>query len=308
MVDELRIIQIATGVYPELKKKIKNPLRNDDKGSCFFKHHRNYIRLHDYSDPLYHMANCWDLLALSLWGRRIESAEDMKELKRYLAQTNGYARVAPPVKKDDFKTTIRWELAPLPLEFEQYVLRYGIERSHLIEDRLSGVKWYEYNFEEAPDVFKRRRPQPLHALLTIGDRGKLYQPGSKLKFMTNFSKNDYWFWNNEGPTYLCGSWKDGRVVANMGFRCAAFQSESMLPDDLSPIYNGQFLWVGDIDPAGLKLTAWACDTISKRGFNIKPVDLRKVFHRDEDKDISDIRAYDGSDIYLKPFLKQYHEP
>lgn len=257
MLDHREIWAIATGVYPEVGKKVCNPLRSDTHPGCSFEWQGDYLRLKDFGNRYYHNMNAFDAVCMKIQQHKIgeygDSAGDLRLVMDFLSRQN--IKEAPPSVKTEFKYELTVEGRPISLEEERYFLKFGITKSHLIEDHIEGCKMYSYNSRAHPNEYKVRYPQGLAFIMWRGTRKKVYRPEQKEapKFSTDTTADDYYVFGSGGPAMIFEGYKDARIAYNLGFNSVGLQSSTVVPKTWGPLLDrfDELIYVGDWDKAGL---------------------------------------------------------
>lgn len=127
------------------------------------------------------------------------------------------------------------------------------------------------------------------------DRIKGYMPYSKsLRFFGNVDNNcigGFWDLSSEKDIIIKKSYKDWRVIKNLGLNTIWFQNEGMLPDLelFKEFKNCRFTILFDNDKAGIKAAYKIRNEMRKEGFKVRAVILnRKFLTHNKVKDPADL--------------------
>lgn len=262
--DQAQVIANVMGYWPPIsttrKLYVKNTLRGDRKPGCWFANKWGYIRLFDYGDLTYNKANYFDLVALKHFHTRTEhNREIIPEVKKII-QNMGQVSFRK-IEGDDFRFDLRWEEDDLTQDIIDYYAQYGITEAQLNQDRITGVKYYEYNSAESPGLYSRYYPGDLCVAMPRNGHVKIYRPHHTensvyKKWVTNCERDDYYYWPRKKDLLLItGSHKDGRCLFNMGYSVWAWQSETNFPSlhSISKFRDYEkIVYFGDIDEGGIR--------------------------------------------------------
>lgn len=264
------------------KGAYRNPFRPDNKGTCLFTQKGTWVRFYDPADPKFNGMTCYEFVFYEKYNRRIQTQEEFRHAIE-LSKSRGLhaTNFKPPPKR---KCIIEFK----PREFTQADVDYwgerGISTEDLKADETYSVKQFAYEVTGKPR--REITPRGLCFAYTRNGRTRIYQPFSKYKWMSNFRKEDIYYWPGEGPNLVWGSYKDGRVAASLGFHSTALAYENCVPKGVNGII------VTDFDEAGNKF---------KRSLVNKDV---RIFNTDLwIKDLDEIRVHYG-ESFTKKFIKR----
>lgn len=257
MISHEQIFQLAIGIYPEVGKAYFSPFRSNDKRpGVRFNYRGGYLRMYDHGSGIIGW-NAYDLVAYKLTGQRIPSSNP--ERKRVFDQVMAFIKshyggpIKPPIyqeKKFEFQLEVKF--SSLNTETLEYYAEHGITKENLIDDRVTGCEYYQYNTSMFPYLFNRHYPIGRCAVIWVGGSKKIARPGS---FLTDCKQNDFHYWDLGGALFILGGYKDGRVMANLGCSAWAWQSESQPPDDehFRKMFerHSKIYYIGDSDDEGI---------------------------------------------------------
>lgn len=295
MVDQERAIQLATGIYPEPGRYIRNPLRSDKRPGCWFEWRSGYLRLMDFADEKYHGANCFDLVCLSKKGHRITSDDDMKFVLEVLKENAWASSYKPEYVPFQFRLEVN--PAPLRLKEKRYFEPFGISLSDLEEDGITGVESFLYNGRSFPDTMKTLRPQKAAICITApSGHQKVYRPESEYKFTTNFNMDDYIVLGNGNVALAFEGYKDAKVAHVLGYTSIALHSSVKTPSTHAKITEmfDQVIYVGDCDDAGIKN---GLKIVNETGWLYSPLPQELLKHGI--KDLAQIRKEFGKERSIR---------
>lgn len=217
------IIYKVTGVDPRYSGRFKNPFRQDNNPSCFWQWYKGYLRLIDNSDKRFFNMNCWDMVMH-------KHSCDFSEAKKLVSSWNMGMPVKVETPEDDFQITLTFQNRAWNKRDAVYWGKYGITLKQLEDDGVQPVKSYQYNSRKCRNNFFTKYPQMGYAL-SARNKLKIYSPYEQPKFITNAKNDDLFFTNYPvGDTlFIVSSYKDGRVLINLGYDVRGLQGETMIP-------------------------------------------------------------------------------
>jgi 5S rRNA maturation endonuclease (ribonuclease M5) len=305
LIDEESIFKLIFGFKPIEGEKVISPFREDKKPNCWFETDPNgRLRFIDFGNPEtingIKMFNIDCFHAVQIY-YGIETFQKTLHFIKKLATENTKA----PVKRD--KKVILHEKRETKISFKprafnqhdkKFWKEFGISKKNLIEDKVFAVECFKTE-KELTDSFI---VYPYDICYIYTDfknlHKKIYRPKHlKNKFLTNCNKNDIGSVNQlkyvSSSLYITKSYKDCRVLRNIGLESIWLQNEGMFPDydTLYPIvknYKKVYVffdndYTGETASKALneKLTAWNINSQSLKlpYKNIKdPSDLVKYYN------------------------------
>jgi hypothetical protein len=214
----------------EVGTYIKSPFRNDDSPGCWIQWYKGKLYFTDFANS--GKANL-DVIGI------IQEYYSLtfKDAMTYILETDLYQGESEfeKYKSDSIVSTTSntLEFCPKPFDnyHKQFWSQYEITSSQLIEDNIFATKWYKVN----GNVFT---PYPQETTYTISfkEQGiKICRPKAKeYKWLTNTTKNTIGGTSNlpfMGDTlFISKSYKDWRVLTNLGKDAIYFQNEGMFPN------------------------------------------------------------------------------
>lgn len=251
--DQLSIWSDIIGKPVRLGEMICNPLRSDNNPSCYLREYNDVILMTDFGYPEYNKYTCVHAVA-HLNNIRLLDAARLIFCRKYTAAPpqRPKSKKAKPsfhfvsyVTKDN-KPTYRKQDA-------EYWLKRGINSNQLRKHNVYAVHHYYLNDK----VFYNRNLLYAYVDIATGNT-KMYQPNSKYRFpYSSIDKNHI----NKGNTHIKSdkciitkSLKDLMILENLfpDINIFSFESESMIPDDLSIFDDYEVYVLYDNDTAGIK--------------------------------------------------------
>lgn len=305
----------------DLHKKYVAPYRQDNNAGCFFSFYNDKLQFVDFGDKETHK-NCFDLfrrtynLSYRETLERINSifklglggnSDEIKEVK-YTPKIEN--TISPNVKKE---TKILCYLRDYNLEDLKFWGSYGISKEQLISDKVYPVIAFKSEKNGEPYIINNLKQSYVFSDFE-GNRLKIYSPYSNYKWVTNCNQNDIGEINKlpkkGNRLIITKSYKDCRVLRNMGLNSIWLQNERVVPrddtlKDLCKRFKDIYVFF-DNDSTGLSHTKVMMDKLKEVCYKknkIKNILIPPILLKDNIKDISDFRKIKGRDETIK-FLKE----
>lgn len=228
--------QIFKHVFGEFETDvyIKSPFRIDDSPGCWVQWRNGKLYFTDF-------ANTYGRVNLDAIGIIQEYYTlSLKDAISYIMDNNSFRGQSEYSKYKESQSIVSntsssklLEFCPKPFDdyHKTYWSQYEITSSQLIKDNIFATKWFKVN----GNMFT---PFPQETTYTISYRTegiKICKPKSKeYKWITNTTKNTIGGTANlpfvGNKLYITKSYKDWRVLTNLGLDAIYFQNEGMLPD------------------------------------------------------------------------------
>ena len=304
----------------DLDQKYLAPYRDDNNAGCFFSFYNDTLYFVDFANEQTHLS-CFDLFmkvykcdyneALkkinSIFNLGLEYEKGNKE-PIFEVKQNKDTFIHKEKENTKFQCYLR-EYNNIDLIFWK---SYGITKEQLISDKVYPIiafksvkngKLYIVNNLKQSYVFSDFNNNKL----------KIYSPHSKYKWITNLTQDDVGNINNlpkSGDTLIITkSYKDCRVLRNLGYESIWFQNERVIPSnkiliDLLQRFKNIYIFF-DNDSTGLSHTKTVIEKLKSFNSknNIKNILIPPVLLREENiKDISDYFKIKGN-IETVNFLK-----
>lgn len=276
------IVFRVTGIDPRYTGRFRNPFREDKNPSCFWQWYNGYLRLVDNSDRRYFNYNCWDMVME-------KHSCDFNEAKKLVASWNMGMPTKVATPEDNFEPKVTWKTRAWNMRDAAYWGQYGITITQLESDEVQPVKSYSFNSRRYQNKFYEHYPKMGYAL-PAKDKIKIYSPYEDPKFITNSKNNDLFFsgYSIGDTVVIASSYKDGRVLMNLGLSVRGLQGETMIPDQriIDAMTKRADVYVAlDGDEAGIENTK----RFIKEMPNVKPLyfpeELKKY-----GKDYAEVRS------------------
>jgi|SRR6187402_211231 len=298
----------------------KAPYRNDEIADCYFTRYDGHLRFIDFAD--YQRAKtCFGLLQRAY---NISYREAMELINNHfkLGLGDNLEKTKEVVIENDcveeekivksFKERV---ITYLPRQFDykdkQFWDKYGITKQNLIDDKVVPVEIYRSTNRKG-ETFTIRCFDICYAYTDFeNNKVKIYRPHAitkEAKWFTNCSQNDVGSLQHlpqEGELLIISkSYKDCRVLRNMGLNSCWFQNEGMIPgtaiiEDLSKRFKKILVWF-DNDSAGMTNSRIVIQYINSiHPDKAKNIMLPPRLLTEQIKDPSDFYASKGKEELIK---------
>jgi hypothetical protein len=296
-------------VFEEIsfETRYKAPYREDRVGDCYFEEFNGSLVFVDFADlqSVYTSKNCFDTVGRCL---SLDYKQTLQYINTYYNLGLGHSVVQPKEilyevtqKKDTLYKIKNNTIAFIPIPFSQkdklFWQKYEISKSNLIEDKVFSISLYTgYSKHNEPFCIKPHN-EIMYAYTDFpNDKVKIYRPNApdKLgKWFTNCNQNDMGSINHlpkKGKLLIITkSYKDCRVLRNLGFNSIWTQNEGMIPNDeilknLCKRFKKIIIWF-DNDNIGIAKSVMFKEHINRintiaESIFLPPILLREKFIKD----------------------------
>jgi len=299
--DQYQLIQNILHISPNEHQRICSPFRQDSHPNCYFEWYNGRLRFVDWADnknidvigitQLVHQCNLPTALDIlwDLWYLQITKASNYipNRLKK--------------VEKQEF--AIKYVTRQWTDLDKVYWSRYGISTWQLDSDNVYSVSSYT-KIKNVAKTVHNSNTNLSYAIQLEGT--KIYNPLWKdEKWVTNCKTDDIGVQGfmddfTDNRLVITKSYKDSRVIRNLGYNCIWNQNEGQLPseqkiEEFAKYYTNQFL-LYDNDEAGYK----AADKYIKHTQSITPqVNINPIFLNNKAKDASQTYVIFGKDNLMQ---------
>ena len=308
-IGEKDIFKIVFGYTPIEDEYITSPFRVDNKPGCkFIISHNDKLVFNDFASTMPYM-DCFDAIQIHY------GFKSFYQTLRFLHKT--YVQGKKPIISGARPTSIiKARTTSIQIEnrlYERkdinYWKQYGITIENLIADHVHAVSKYKVLKSKTNGQVKRVYDICYAYTPFKKGRMKLYFPKrkGKVRFLSTCTKNDLGLLANH-PTLgnkviITKSYKDCRVLRNLGYHSIWIQSEGTLPKysilyEQVGGYRSIYLWY-DNDPAGKKAADIFITTYTS--LKITNICLPDALYLDGVTDVSDY--YKKNKRGLMEFLK-----
>ena len=208
---------------------IQSPFRNDDSPGCWIQWHNGKLYFTDF-------ASSTRTVNLDMIGViQLKYNLSFKEAIDFIANFRCSNEPEYPKYNKVFSNTNSTliEFCPKPFDdyHKTYWSQYEITSSQLIQDNIFATKWYKIK----DSIFYPFPAETTYAISYPMDEVKICRPKVKAnKWFTNTTKNTIGGTKSlpflDKNLIISKSYKDWRVLTNLGFNVIYFQNEGMFPD------------------------------------------------------------------------------
>lgn len=270
-VSEEDVFSLVFDEVPEEFELVVSPFREDNNPGCFFSRDPNtgILRFIDFANPQYingiKMSHIDCFNAVQIFYNLSSFFETLEFIVKKLSLNDVSiqpSKVSKVKKVKDSKSLLITKNQKYTNKDVRYWKKFGITIPQLLSDKVYSVLHYSfYNYSTAKD---RIYPRTLAYVFTDfkENKKKIYMPLRKgnLRFFTNCTSNDIGNINNlpaKGDILIITkSYKDCRVLRNLGYNSIWLQSENMFPSNnilitLSQNFEKIFIFF-DNDSTGIR--------------------------------------------------------
>lgn len=290
------------------------PYREDNNAGCYFEEYDNKLYFVDWADFNNIHKDCFDFIGkcynLDFIGTlefitnyfKVEHSGNFKSNINIVKKTIG-DKIDRPIliAKRDFND-----------KDKSFWLPYGITRSQLIEDNVFPITAYS-SVSKKGSEFVINCSDIAYAYTEFKNRIKIYRPtNSEYKWYTNCTQNDVGNYfnlpNNGDLLIITKSYKDCRVLRNLGLIAVWFQNEGQVPNqlilkDLVDRFNKIIVWF-DNDSTGLGSSQMVSSLLNSiKSDKSRTITLPPVLLKQHIKDPSDFIKVFGR-IKLENFINK----
>ena len=294
------------GELPSLDRTYVSPFRkNDTNPGCYFEWHNDILYFVDWASNIVNK-DCIQAI-MSRYNMRLNDAIDFvmsdielsapKNTKQLLTSKKVNKTIIIPIKRDyNVSDKLYWK-------------RYGISIDNLTEDDVFPVK--AVNLYSKSSWKRMNYMSDSYCITVASDMFKIYRPHEtgKSKWLSNVSKHTVGSMNSlshlSDIVIITKSYKDCRVIRNLGYECVWFQSEGVLPDQAILMtvfqYYRRVIVLFDNDDAGL---AGAINLVEYLNSIFQDKVITSIASpQSHIKDISEMYCFKG-EAYTKQFLHE----
>jgi 5S rRNA maturation endonuclease (ribonuclease M5) len=298
------IFKMVIGEYPDLNKTYRSPIRFDNNPNCYFEWYNGVLYFVDWAGK---RVNSNPVQLVQDYFRLGNFYDAVDFIYKNISSTN-IVRVDPiKYSKKQTKTTIIPIYRNWDLRDKLYWQRFKIKKKELIDDLVFPVK---NAIVIKSNITKKIFFRDVAYCITVDkDCYKIYRPfqDKNFKWLSNTNKNLIGsiqkLTNKSDLLIITKSYKDCRVIRNLGYESVWFMSENSIPDTyllsyLTRIYQKIIIFF-DNDSAGREFS-------NRLYYIFKEMSSSILIKRIESniigkKDISEMIHYKGED-YVIDFL------
>lgn len=220
-----------------------SPFRTDENPGAYFDWYGHKLFFVDFGDTVRKHRDCFNAIQ-DIYGVSFNSALSIIDNHFNLGLGIGNVAVPDrvllhpaPIKVLKDRTDIIYQRRRFTTADQQYWQSYGITSRQLTGDKVVAIVWYRF-FSKRLRKEVAIRPSTIAYAYSFGEHVKVYTPHAQLrkrKWITNCTVNDIGFMDvlplNGRKLTITKSYKDARILRNMGIETIWFQNEGMIPDD-----------------------------------------------------------------------------
>lgn len=321
--EEIFSIVIKEPIVEDKGAFYKAPYRHDNIGDCYFIRSQNKLFFVDFADSDKKAKNWIDFLK-RVYNKTYKEVLLLVNSHFSLGLGDNIGETKEVILENDiveeeklvnsFKERV---ITILPRQFnskdKQFWQKYNITKQNLIEDKVIPIDLYRSTSRKG-EFFTIRCFDLCYAYTDFPDNKiKIYRPNAvvkEAKWFTNCNQNDIGSINHlceSGKLLIISkSYKDCRVLRNLGFNSIWFQNEGMFPNEmlikkLSERFDKILVWF-DNDSTGITNSRVLVQYINEVHPNkAKSIILPPKLLNENIKDPSDLVASKGIEA-LKEFL------
>ena len=294
----------------------KAPYRNDEHANCWFETYNNNLYFIDFANIGKKTFGCFVFIQESL---KLSFAQTLRYIHDYFHLENCEILPVIPTENSCIARSprdkrITYAERPFENKDKRFWSKYGISRQNLIDDGVKAISMYRYMSKKYREYFIVTSYCYAYTDFPEG-KLKIYNPFTEdklAKWLTNCTQHDVGGIRHLPDTgsllIITKSYKDWRVLKNLGYVCVWFQNEGMMPNneiliDLCARFTRIIVWF-DNDSAGLgnglAVTSFLNGIVPNKA---KFLSLPPVLLQEHIKDPSDFYAAKGEQA-LREFTLQ----
>lgn len=237
------IFKLVFGFLPTEFEKVLSPFREDNTPKCYFEYDfKGVLRFKDFANPeiingikMFNIS-CFD--AVQIYFELSNLQETLKYISKHIHSKSTNIKIPKKVKKE---VQILCKTSDFKSYDKKFWKPYRISKFNLVEDGIYPIEAFKMKLSNGKEFMKFYEHWPAYVITdpTWESRVKVYIPGvekgEKSQFFTNCKANDVGgiskLNKNKQKLIITKSYKDYRVIKNLGFECIYFQNEGMFPED-----------------------------------------------------------------------------
>lgn len=283
--------------------KYTAPYRNDENPGCFFSYNGDELRFVDFASGSSHVSeNAIGFISKCTGLNYYESISFIVKYFNLGSVISCKANKGDTIKKinlNQYDDTIRYAVRKWDMRDKKFWFdRYEIKSEQLIFDKVYPISCYGSNSKKTGEPYLITPFDIAYAITDFPSGNvKIYRPYSKdYKWLTNCNQNDV-----GGITHLSDrndqiivtkSYKDYRVLTNIGLKCIWLQNEGMVPlssilKEISKKTDKIVIWF-DNDPVGQAAIKKVVEKFKEYHKNVHGLFLPPILLNEGIKDPSDL--------------------
>jgi len=295
-IDEGEIFSLVFGFIPQEYDICTSPFRVDTSAGCEFRYGRNgKLMFFDPGNSRRPYMDCYEAIKIHY------NIPDFRDVLTFINSSN--LKEIPKstvtrllVKRDP--PEILFYPRPFQMKDKEYWSQYGITKKQLIEDKVFPIQIFKMKNTRKGDFVLKPKEVGYAYTEFIKGRKKLYLPKDSNKFYTNCKQNDIGGYNKLPKKVdilvIAKSYKDYRVLKNLGYTVIWFMNEGMIPKEFILLHIGNianFIVIFfDNDRAGIEAAIKLSLTLTKLKIKNKYIHLSEILLTENISDPSDYVA------------------
>lgn len=234
LVSEEEIFSLVFGFMPKEYDYVVSPFRVDTRPGCYFERSlgNGMLKFRDYGDPYFNNEDCFSCV------QRFYGLPNFYSTLSFIRDKLITGKNRIPIQKNF--NLIKKVQAEITIETRSFIgsdkifwSKYGISSSHLIQDRVFPIRRYKIKGQKGENLIVVSTNCYAFTDFEQG-RKKLYFPYKKGtgRFISTCLVDDLGGINTILPVsqlVITKSYKDWRVLRNVGVNCIWLQSETSIP-------------------------------------------------------------------------------
>jgi len=306
--DEGEIFSLVFGFIPKEYDICTSPFRVDASAGCEFRYGRNgKLMFFDPGNSRHPYMDCYQAVKV------YKNMSDFRDVLKFINDSDLKEVPKGTVTRlivDTLPPEILFYPRPFSIKDKEYWSKYNITKSQLIEDKVFPIKVFKLKNTRRGDFTVKPKYIGYAYTEFIKGRKKIYLPKDKNKFYTNCKQNDIGGYSflpiKIEKLIIAKSYKDYRVLKNLGYKSIWFMNEGMIPKDWILIKLGTIAEIlivfFDNDRAGIEAAIKVSSELTRLKIRNKYIHLPEFMLTEgisDPSDLLDIR----SESELKEWLK-----
>ena len=255
-VDQLFIWSAIFGYSVEEGGKYCSPFRTDLHPGCRLNRYQNRYLLSDFGNRDYHNIDIVKGIQYKYGLNFIEALSMIADLYINNHMPNTISPIYTKKEHSNFEFYLESKPIPFNIHHKNYFSKRGISKQNLIDDNIEAVNQYRCNSRKDPNTLYNFYTPLGYRINFDSGHQKIVLPKSKIRFVTNGNENDIGgiFDYSRDQLIITKSYKDYRVLKNIGLNVCYTMSEGVLPEKLKEIivYFKDVIIFYDNDDPGIK--------------------------------------------------------
>lgn len=232
--DQRRVFRLVFGFLPDVGIKYYSPFRDDNRPGASFQYYGNVLKFTDFADNRIIKGirlSCMDCVdAISIYHNK-----SYTESIKYIVENISKSEINADIFLSRVKTKTKIHIYPTDflIQDKKFWDPYGISKLNLIEDKVFRICSFNMANKAKGLNYTKHLTEIAYAYTDFKNSMKLYLPHNTNRFYTNCTEDDIGGIDKveKGCSYIVitKSYKDWRVLKNLGVNCIWLQNEGMIP-------------------------------------------------------------------------------